>query len=80
MLEYFEKLALYDNVFINEIVTTSSSKDGKALIKSIGLKFYKKNEAGTCNVYWGKVIDLIDRPYFRNFEVLKSLYRKEFLG
>jgi hypothetical protein len=78
MLECFERLALYDDIFIDEIVTKSSSKDGQALIKSIGLNFYKRNVDNTCNIYCGKVVDLLDKPYFKNFEVLKSLYKKEF--
>lgn len=78
ILECLEYLALNEHSFINEIVTKSSSKNGISFIQSIGLKFHKKNNDGTANIYVGKAVDLLNKQYFRDFQSLKEEYQKEF--
>ena len=73
IVEYIEKLAI-NNVFINGICTQAYSKDGKALAKSLGLKYCVDHKDGHGEVYCGTIRELLERPFLRDFDVLRSLY------
>jgi hypothetical protein len=76
IIEFIEKLAL-NGVYINEVVTKASSSNGIALSRGLGLEFLTNHVDGHGEIYWAKIVDLLERPFLRDFEVLRSLYKSK---
>ena len=77
IVKYIEKLAI-NEIFINEICTQAYSKEGRALAKSLGLKYCVDHKDGHGEVYCGTVIKLLDNLILKDFDILKSLYKSKF--
>lgn len=72
VIEQVEKLAIH-GIFINEICTWACSTEGKSLCKSIGL-IHHVNHIEDGEMYCGSMDELMDKPLFKNFGILRALY------
>jgi hypothetical protein len=77
IVKFIEELALND-VFLDGICTQTYTPHGRVLAKSIGLKYCCQHEDGHGQVYCGNIRDLLNKPFLRDYNVLKSLYKNQF--
>jgi hypothetical protein len=74
IIELIEKWA-NEGIFINEICAQAYTDSGLNLCKSIGLNFHKKHiDHG--DIYCGYVYDLVEKPFCKDFENARNLYRE----
>lgn len=76
ILNYIEKLSI-EGSYIKRIAAKSETKEGQALIKTIGLKVYKKQDENV-DTYVGTIYDLLDKYYLKDYQILKDNYNNFF--
>lgn len=74
IVKFIEDLAL-NGIYINNICTQAYSDNGKSLAEGIGLNYTIKHKDGKGDVYVGTIKDLLNKPFLRDFTLLKSLYK-----
>jgi len=73
IIEVIEEMAK-KKVFINEICALAYTDNGIQLCKSIGLKYLRDHiEHG--KIYCGKIMDLLDRDFCKDYVGLKNTYK-----
>jgi hypothetical protein len=75
IIEVIEEMAKR-KVFVNEICALAYTHNGIQLCKSIGLK-YLRDHVEHGEIYCGKIMDLLDRDFCRDFVGLKALYKNK---
>jgi hypothetical protein len=73
ILDTFEEMAQND-VYIKEICVWGFTDNGKALCKSLGLK-YRKDHIEEGEIYCGTMKELLNHPICKDRNVLKNLYK-----
>ncbi|MEN8907615.1 MAG: hypothetical protein ABF289_16815 [Clostridiales bacterium] len=74
LIKSIESFAL-EGIFFNEICTLAYSESGKALCKSIGLK-YHTDHIDHGEIYCGNMKELLEKPLCKDFNLVKSLYKQ----
>lgn len=67
------------NIFINEICALAYTMNGIQLCQSMGLK-YLRDHSEHGQIFCGKIMNLLNKDFCRDFEELKNIYNNKFGG